>query len=103
MMMNTFFVCTNSGNDKEFKIFTSNFRVIKQSPELGIRTNESDILPNLQQEDNYIECQLCLQRFEYENAATIGKKYIQTSLRLRKMKCEPPKQGNQIPGENSST
>lgn len=103
MMMNTFFVCTNCGNDKEFKIFTSNFRVIKQSPELGIRTNESDVLPNLRQSDNYIECQLCFQRFEYDNAATIGKKYIQTSLRLCKMKYEPPKQGDQIPGKKQPT
>ncbi|MEP9410842.1 MAG: hypothetical protein HRF42_05460 [Candidatus Brocadia sp.] len=99
MMMNTFFVCTNCGNDKEFKIFTSNFRIVKQSPELGIRTDESDILPNLRQKDNYIECQLCLQRFEYENAATIGKKYIQASLRLLKMKHELPKQGDHILGE----
>ncbi len=98
-MMNTFFVCTNCGNDKEFKIFTSNFRVIEQSPELGVRIKESDVLPNLQQKDNYIECQLCFRRFEYENAATIGKKYIQTSLRLRKMKCELPGQNNPISGE----
>lgn len=84
MIMNTFFVCPNCGNDKEFKIFTSNFQVIKQSPEHGKRIDESDVLPNLRQNDNYIECQLCLKRFEYDNAASIGKKYIQTTQRLQK-------------------
>ena len=84
MTMNTFFVCPNCGNDKEFKIFTSNFQVIKQSPEHGKRIDESDVLPNLRQNDNYIECQLCLKRFEYDNAASIGKKYIQTAQRLNK-------------------
>ena len=82
--MNTFFVCPNCGNDKEFKIFTSNFQVIKQSPEHGKRIDESDVLPNLRQNDNYIECQLCLKRFEYDNAASIGKKDIQTTHRLQK-------------------
>ena len=52
MIMNTFFVCPNCGNDKEFKIFTSNFQVIKQSPELGKRIDESDVLPSLRQNDN---------------------------------------------------
>jgi hypothetical protein len=84
MIMNTFFVCPNCGNNKEFKIFTSNFQVIKQSPELGIRTEESDALPSLRHNDNYIECQSCFQRFEYDNAAAIGKKYIQTTQRLQK-------------------
>ncbi|MFN3533238.1 MAG: hypothetical protein ACK41Q_12135 [Candidatus Brocadia sp.] len=84
MITKTFFVCSNCGNDKEFKIFTSNFQVIRQSPELGIRTEESDILPSLRHNDNYIECQRCFQRFDYDNAATIGKRYIQTTQRLRK-------------------
>lgn len=84
MITKTFFVCPGCGNDKEFKIFTSNFQVIKQSPEQGIRTEESNILPSLRQNDNYIECQHCFQRFDYDNAATIGKKYIQTTQRLRK-------------------
>ena len=98
-MMNTYFVCPNCGNDKKFKIFTSSFQVVRQAPELGKRVDESDILPNLRQNDNYIECHLCFQRFEYENAATTGKKYIQTSLRLRKMKYGPPKLGDQTPDE----
>ncbi|HHT9138856.1 MAG TPA: hypothetical protein ACFYEK_16635 [Candidatus Wunengus sp. YC60] len=83
-MMSTFFVCPNCGNDKEFKIFTSNFQVIRQSPELGKRVVESDALPSLRQNDNYIECQLCLKKYEYDNAAAIGKKYIQASQRLQK-------------------
>jgi len=103
MMMNTFFLCPNCGNDKEFKIFTSNFRIVKQSPELGIRTDESDILPNLQQKDNYIECPLCFQRSEYESAADIGKKYIQTNLRLRKKIVDLPNQDNQTPDEKQPT
>ena len=84
MITKTFFVCSNCGNDKEFKIFTSNFQVIKQSPELGIRTEESGVLPSLRQKDNHIECQLCSQRFEYDDAAAIGKKYIQEIQRLQK-------------------
>ena len=88
MIMNTFFVCPNCGNDKEFTIFTSSFQVVKQSPELGKRIDESNALPNLRQNDNYIECQLCFQRSEYDKATTIGKKYVQTNLRLRKEKFE---------------
>ncbi|MBI2471444.1 MAG: hypothetical protein HYV59_09415 [Planctomycetes bacterium] len=84
MIMNTFFVCPNCGNDKEFKIFTSSFQVIRQSPELGKRVVESDVLPSLRQNDNYIECQLCFKKYEYDNAAAIGKKYIQTAQRLQK-------------------
>ena len=83
MVMNTFFICPNCGNNKEFRVFASAFRDIRQSPELGIRIEESDALPNLRQADTYIECKLCFQRFEYDSAATIGKKYAQTSLRLR--------------------
>lgn len=83
-MANTFFICSHCGNNREFKVISSNFKVIKQSPELGIRTDESDPLPNLRKEDNYIECLVCLQRFEYDTAATIGKRYIQTTLRLKK-------------------
>ncbi len=82
MIMKTFFVCPNCGNNKEFKIFTSNFQVIKQSPVLGIRTAETGVLPSLRQNDNYIECSLCSQRFEYEDAAAIGKKYLQETQRL---------------------
>ena len=99
MRMNPFFVCTNCGNDKKFKIITSSFQVVRQSPELGIRTHESDILPNLQLEDNYIECQLCFQRLEYEKASIVGKKYLQTSLRRRKMQDNPAKLDNHIPME----
>lgn len=95
-MMNTFFVCTNCGNDREFKIFTSSFQVIRQSPESGTRITESDILPNLQQKDNYIECQLCFQRIEYENAASIGKKYLEINLRPRQMYEESPKRVGRI-------
>lgn len=84
MITKTFFVCSNCGNNKEFKIFTSNFQVIKQSPELGVRTEESGVLPSLRQKDNHIECQLCSQSIEYDDAAATGKKYIQETQRLYK-------------------
>lgn len=83
MVMDTFFICPNCGNNKEFRIFASAFRDIRQSPELGTRIEESDALPNLRQTDTYIECKLCFQRFEYDSASAIGRKYAQTSLRLR--------------------
>lgn len=83
MMMKAFFVCPNCGNDKEFKVFTSNFQVIKQSPELGKRIVESDVLPSLRQNDNYIECQLCRERFECDDADALGKKYIQMIQRFQ--------------------
>ena len=84
--MNTFFVCPKCGNDKEFNVFTSNFQAIKQSPELGRRVGESDVLPSLRQNDTYIECKYCFQRIEYDSAASIGEKYIQMTQRLLKAK-----------------
>jgi len=83
MLMSTFFVCPNCGNDKEFKIFTGSFQAIRQSPESGARTEASGMLPNLRQKDNYVECQLCLKSFEYDSAAIIGKNYIQTIMKLQ--------------------
>ena len=83
-MTNTFFICPHCGNNREFSVFTSHFRVISQSPEVGIRTEESDPLPNLRKEDNYIECQKWSQRFEYDSAVAIGKRYLQTTRRLQK-------------------
>ncbi len=86
MVRDTFFICPNCGNNKEFRIFASAFRDIRQSPELGIRREESDALPNLRQTDTYIECKLCFQKFEYDRASAVGKKYIKTTQRLRKTK-----------------
>lgn len=63
MITKTLFECTNCGNKETFKIFTSSFRVVKQSPGFGIRV-ESGILPNLREKDNYVECQLCTHKFE---------------------------------------
>lgn len=82
--MKEFFICPNCGNNKDFKIFMSDFQFVRQSPEQGVRTAESDLLPSLRQKDNYIECQSCFKRLEYDTAAAIGKKYIQTTLRLLK-------------------
>ncbi|MDN3511101.1 MAG: hypothetical protein QY310_11350 [Candidatus Jettenia sp. CY-1] len=76
MRTNKFFVCPNCGNIKKFKVFTSNFQIVTQSPELGIRMNESGVLPNLRQADNYIECQLCFKKSEYDAAVNLGEKYI---------------------------
>lgn len=88
--MNTFFVCPKCGNDKEFHIFTSSFQAIKQSPELGRRVDESDVLPSLRYNDTYIECKCCFQRIEYDSAAATGKKYIQMTQRLLKAKHTMP-------------
>ncbi len=89
-MTSTFFICPHCGNNHEFLVITSNVRVIRQSPEVGLRTEESDPLPNLRENDNYIECRLCLQRFEYDTAANIGKRYIQTALRFQKYSQHQP-------------
>lgn len=83
MLTDTFFVCPNCGNSKKFKVFTSSFQVIEQSHETGMRIHESSILPNLRQTDNYIECQLCSRRYEYDNASVVGKKYIQVTKGLQ--------------------
>ncbi len=64
MATKTFFECANCGNKEKFVIFTSNFRVIKQSPEIGIRI-ESGVLPNLREEDNYVECWSCAHKFGF--------------------------------------
>lgn len=85
MILNTFFVCPNCGNDKEFRVFASSFRDVRQSPELGIRIEEGESLPNLRQTDTYVECKLCTQRFEYDGAVAIGKKYIRVTQRFRKI------------------
>ncbi|MFQ5686500.1 MAG: hypothetical protein ACE5GV_07555 [Candidatus Scalindua sp.] len=83
--MDTFFLCPKCGNDKEFKIFTTNYQDIKQSSDFGMRVDESDFLPSLRQGDTHIECKRCFQKIEYDNAATIRKKYIQATQRLLKI------------------
>ncbi|GAN32077.1 MAG: hypothetical protein DYG83_17385 [Candidatus Brocadia sp. AMX2] len=80
MATNTFFVCPNCGNVKKFKIFTSNFQVIEQSPEMGVRVGESGVLPSLRQNDNYVECQICFKKSDYDMVADIGKRYMQETL-----------------------
>ncbi|HHT9114595.1 MAG: hypothetical protein HZA47_04275 [Planctomycetes bacterium] len=84
MLASIFFVCPNCGNVKNFRAFTSNFQVVKQSPEMGIRIDESDVMPSLREDDNYIECQMCFKKLEYDLAIDIGKKYLQKSMRLYK-------------------
>lgn len=90
MITDAFFICPGCGNNKKFKIFTSSFQVIKQAPEIGKRIDESSILPNLQQKDNYVECQLCFKRYEYDNASIIGKKYLYTIQKLNKKMSNAP-------------
>jgi len=68
--MDTFFICPKCGNDKEFKIFTTNFQDIIQSSRLGLRLDESAFLPSLRQRDTHVECKCCFQKIEYDNAAT---------------------------------
>ena len=76
MIANKFFACSQCGNKKKFRVFTSSFRTIEQSPELGIRI-ESGVLPNLRENDNYVECQLCSQRFDCDTAKAIRKAYTE--------------------------
>ena len=83
-MTNTFFICPHCGNTSKFIVVASHFRIINQSMEAGIRTEQSDPLPNLRKHDNYIECPKCSQRFEYDSAVTIGKRYLQTTRKLQK-------------------
>lgn len=84
MIGNTFFVCPNCGEIKKFRIFTSNFQIVEQSPEVGMRTYESGILPSLRENDNYIECQSCFKKSGYDVAADIGKKYIQENKKSKR-------------------
>ena len=84
MLTNTLFICPKCGNVENFRVFTSNFQVVKQSPEMGIRIDESDVMPSLREDDNYIECQMCFKKLEYDLAIDIGKKYLQKSIRLRR-------------------
>lgn len=84
MTTNTFFVCPNCGNVKKFKVFTSNFQVIEQSPEMGVRIGESGVLPSLRQNDNYVECQLCLKKSDYDMVVDIGKRYTQETQVAKK-------------------
>lgn len=82
MNTNKFFVCPNCGNDKIFRVFTSSFQVVVQSPEMGVRIDESGVLPNLRHHDNFIECQVCLKKTEYDVALDLGKKYIECMEKL---------------------
>jgi len=53
MIGNTFLVCSNCGDIKKFRIFSSSFQIVEQSPELGTRTFESGVLPSLRENDTY--------------------------------------------------
>lgn len=83
MLTSIFFVCPNCYNTKKFRIFTSNFQVVKQSPEMGIRIEESDTLPSLREGDNYVECQQCFTKLAYDMAIVVGRKYIQQTKRFQ--------------------
>ena len=84
MLTNTFFICPICGNIEKFRIFTSSVQVVSQSSELKMRIEESNVMPNLRGYDNYIECQMCFKKLEYDLAIDIGKKYLQKSMRLYK-------------------
>ena len=49
-----------------------------------MRIDESDAMPSLRENDNYIECQTCFNKLEYGIAIDIGKKYIQMTKRFRR-------------------
>ena len=84
MLTNTFFICPKCGNVEKFRVFTSNVKFISQSSELKMRIEESNVMPNLRGYDNYIECQMCFKKLEYDLSIDIGKKYLQKSMRLYK-------------------
>ncbi len=82
MQTSAFFVCPDCGNVKKFRIFTSNYQFVNQSPEMGMRIDESNVMPSLRENDNYVECPLCLKKLEYDIAVDISKKYLQVSRKL---------------------
>ena len=82
MQTSAFFVCPDCGNVKKFRIFTSNYQVVNQSPEIGTRIDESSAMPSLREDNNYVECPVCFKKLEYDTAVDIGKKYLQVSRRL---------------------
>ena len=84
MLTSTFFICPKCGNVEKFRVFTSNVKFISQSSELKMRIEEINVMPNLRGYDNYIECQMCFKKLEYDLAIDIGKKYIQKSIRLHR-------------------
>ena len=84
MLTNTFFICPICGNIEKFRIFTRSVQVVSQSSELKMRIEESNVMPNLRGYDNYIECQMCFKKLEYDLTIDIGKKYLQKSMRLYK-------------------
>lgn len=84
MATNTFFACPNCGNVRKFKIFMSNFQIIEQSPETGLRIGESGVLPSLRHNDTYVECQLCLKKSDYDMVVAVGKKYVEESQGVKK-------------------
>ena len=86
MRTREFIVCPNCSNVEKFKVFTSSFQIVSQLPELGMRIIESGVLPNLRQTDNYIECQVCLKKSEYDTAIDIGKRYIKEIQSVSKVK-----------------
>ncbi|MCF6149692.1 MAG: hypothetical protein E3K37_13645 [Candidatus Kuenenia sp.] len=83
MMTNEFFICPVCGNNKDFKIIFSSFKTIKQSPVIGIRTEESNALPNLRDTDNYIECSWCLKKYTHDVALNIGRRYMRALKRFQ--------------------
>jgi len=69
---------------KKFKVFMSNFQIVEQSPERGVRIGESGVLPSLRQNDNYVECQSCFKKSDYDAVVDIGKKYMQETQGVKK-------------------
>ncbi len=77
-----FFICPYCGNVKTFKVFTSSYRVVVQSPESSTRIDESSVVPSLNPSDNPIECQVCLKRMPYEVARHFSKMYREVTEKL---------------------
>ena len=73
MQTNTFFICPDCGNVKKFRIFTSNYQAVNQSPEMEMRIDESNVMPSLRKDNNYVECPVRFKKLEYDTAVDIGK------------------------------
>ena len=77
-----FFICPYCGNVKTFRVFTSSFQDVVQSPELGTPIDQSSVLPSLRPSDNVVECQVCLKRMEYGVSRHFGKIYREVTEKI---------------------
>ncbi len=85
MSEHEFFICPYCGNVKTFKVFTSSYQIVVQSPESGTRIDESSVLPSLRPSDNAIECQVCLKKMEFDVACHFSKMYREVTEKYQEI------------------